>query len=127
MAGSAAADLLDTDNPPTALLCMTDTLALGALSAVRIRNLTPGQHVSVIGYDGIQFGKHTNPPLTTMAQPQAHSGRQLGEMLLGIIDGGKPADFQILRRAEFVRRKTDGPVWGIDKTDTQSDLPLWGR
>ncbi|MEM7269487.1 MAG: LacI family DNA-binding transcriptional regulator [Pseudomonadota bacterium] len=106
----AAYDLLTRDEPPTALLCTNDLQAIGALAAIRAQGLEPGRDVSVIGYDGVWMGRHTNPPLTTMAQPQAHSGRQLGEMLLAIIDGADPADHQILRRAELVRRKTDGPA-----------------
>lgn len=107
----AAGDLLDRKQAPTAFLCVTDTQAFGALAAIRARGLVPGKHVSVIGYDGLRFGRHTNPPLTTMAQPQSHSGRQLGDMLLAIIDGGDPKDFQVLRSAELLRRKSDGPVW----------------
>ncbi len=106
----AALSLLSSDNPPTAILCATDIQALGVLAAIRNLGLVPGHDVSVIGYDGLQFGKHTNPPLTTMAQPLAHSGRQICDMLLAIIDGGNPADYQELRSAELVRRMSDGPV-----------------
>ena len=106
----AAYDLLTRSTPPTAILCTNDLQAIGALAAIRAQGLAPGRDISVIGYDGLWMGRHTNPPLTTMAQPQAHSGRQLGEMLLSIIDGGAPSDHQILRRAELVRRKTDGPA-----------------
>jgi len=110
-AGEAAAtDLLNRPNPPTALLCATDSQALGALAAIRAHGMVPGKDVSVIGYDGLNIGRHTNPPLSTMAQPQADSGRRLGDMLLAIIDGGDPTDFQELHRAEFLRRETDGPV-----------------
>ncbi|MEN0088564.1 MAG: LacI family DNA-binding transcriptional regulator [Pseudomonadota bacterium] len=116
----AAGDLLDSENAPTALLCLTDVQAIGALAAIRSRGLVPGRHVSVIGYDGLRLGRHTNPPLTTMAQPQAHSGRQLGDMLLAIIDGGDPKDFQELRSAELLRRKSDGPFW-VDQKNTVSD------
>lgn len=115
-----AHDLLDLENPPTALLCLTDTQAFGALAALHSRGLVPGKHVSVIGYDGLRFGRHTNPPLTTMAQPQAHSGRQLGDMILSIIDGDDPKKHQVLRRAELVRRKSDGPVWTEEKTQSMS-------
>ncbi|MEO0496156.1 MAG: LacI family DNA-binding transcriptional regulator [Pseudomonadota bacterium] len=107
----AAGDLLDSADPPTAFVCVTDTQAIGALAAIRSRGMVPGQHVSVIGYDGLRLGRHTNPPLTTLAQPQSHSGRQLGDMLLAIIDGGDPKEFQELRSAELLRRKSDGPVW----------------
>ena len=106
-----AGNLLDGDNPPTAILCTTDVQAFGALAAIRARGMVPGQHVSVIGFDGLQISRHTNPPLTSLAQPQAHSGRQLGDMLLAIIDGADPKNFQELRHAELTRRQSDGPVW----------------
>lgn len=101
--------LLDLPEPPTAILCVSDTVALGALAAIRHRGLKPGEDISVIGYDGLKFGSHANPPLTTMAQPQAHAGRRLGDMLLSIIDGEDPTKFQELQRAYLLRRKTDGP------------------
>ncbi len=109
--GTAAAGILmDLLQPPTALVCVTDMMALGALEALHARKLTPGKDVSVIGYDGLHFGKHANPPLTTMAQPQAHAGRRLGDMLLSIIDGADPTKFHELQRAHLVQRSTDGPV-----------------
>ncbi len=107
---AAAGILLDLPQPPTAIIGVTDMIALGALEAIRARQLTPGKDVSVIGYDGLHFGKHSNPPLTTLAQPQAHAGRRLGDILLSIIDGAEPMKFQELQRAHLVRRKTDGPA-----------------
>ena len=113
----AAKTMLRADKPPSAIICATDTQAIGALAAIRSQGLVPGKDVSVIGYDGLDFGKHTNPPLTTMAQPLMHSGRQIGDMLLAIIDGGKPTDFQELRSAKLVRRMSDGPC--RDKIESQ--------
>ena len=107
---SAAANQLDSDNRPTAFVVESDTQALGVLSAIRTRRLTAGADVSVIGYDGLNIGRHTNPPLTTMAQPQVQSGRELGDMLLAVIDGDDPAKHQVLKRAELVLRDTAGPV-----------------
>lgn len=106
---SAAANLLDSDSPPTAFLCVSDTQAIGVLAAARARGLSAGRDISVIGYDGLKVGRHTNPPLTTMSQPLAQSGRELGDMLLSIIDGDDPTKHQILKRAELVLRKSDGP------------------
>ena len=110
-----ATSLLDTfadrpDDAPTAFLCTTDSQALGALAALRARGLSPGRDVSVIGYDGLPWGRHANPPLTTMAQPQTDAGRRMAEMLLGLVAGGDPKDFQELRRAQLVRRESDGPA-----------------
>ncbi|MEP2890560.1 LacI family DNA-binding transcriptional regulator [Tateyamaria sp.] len=105
----AASILLDLPEPPTGIVCVSDTVAFGVLAGIRARGMQPGQDVSVIGYDGLHFGIHANPPLTTMAQPQAHAGRRLGDMLLAIVDGGDPKAHQELQRAHLVRRKTDGP------------------
>jgi len=107
---SAAANLLDSSEPPTAFLCVSDTQAIGVLAAVRSRDLVAGRDISVIGYDGLKIGRHTNPPLTTMSQPLAQSGRELGDMLLAIIDGDDPCELQILKRAELLLRKSDGPL-----------------
>jgi len=107
---SAAANQLDSCNPPTAFVCVSDTQALGVLAALRTRSLTAGVDVSLIGYDGLKIGRHTDPPLTTMAQPQVQSGRELGDMLLAVIDGDDPAKHQVLKRAELVLRKTTGPI-----------------
>ena len=107
----AAGHLLNIVKPPTAILCVTDTQALGVLAAIRTHGLVAGADVSVIGYDGLNIGRHTNPPLTTMSQPLAQSGRELGDMLLAIIDGDNPTKHQILKRAELTVRCSDGPLW----------------
>lgn len=107
---SAAANLLDSDQSPTAFLCMSDTQAIGVLAAIRARGLRAGKDISVVGYDGLKIGRHTNPPLTTMSQPLAQSGRELGDMLLAIIDGDEPTKHQVLKRAELLLRKSDGPL-----------------
>ena len=105
----ATLQLLDLPKPPQAIICVSDTVALGCLAALRSRGLRPGRDVSVIGYDGLKFGEHTNPPLSTMAQPQAHAGHRLGDMLFAIIEGDDPKNHQELQRAQLVRRNTDGP------------------
>ncbi len=107
---SAAANLLDSSHPPSAFLCVSDTQAIGVLAAARARGLVSGQDISVVGYDGLNIGRHTNPPLTTMSQPLAQSGRELGDMLLAIIDGDDPKKHQVLKRAELLLRKSDGPL-----------------
>ncbi len=106
----AAGMLLDLPEPPTAIICATDSMAFGALAALRSQGFAPGEDVSVIGYDGLSFGAHTNPPLTTMVQPQAHAGRRLGDMLLSVIDGEDPKKHQELQKAYLVQRKSDGPL-----------------
>ncbi len=116
----ATNSLLDLPEPPTAIVCVSDAMAFGALAAVRARGLMPGKEISVIGYDGLSFGAHANPPLTTMAQPQAHAGRRLGDMLLSIIDGEDPKKHQELQRAHLLRRQSDGPLQHVVDREKRS-------
>ena len=109
--GCAAMErLLRLDAPPTAVCCVSDVVAIGAMQAIRASGLQPGREVSVIGYDGLELGAWLNPPLTTMRQPLQSAGRMLADMLIRLVEGERtPANSQELFRASFVRRGTANP------------------
>ncbi|MVA75049.1 substrate-binding domain-containing protein, partial [Auraticoccus sp. F435] len=75
-----AATLLDRDPRPTAVVAVSDVLALGVLEEVRSRGLVPGQDVSVTGFDGIPEARAAG--LTTLVQPIAEKGRWAARLLL---------------------------------------------
>ena len=106
--------LLSLETVPTAVVCVSDMVAVGAMKAIREKGWRPGREVSVIGYDGVPLSEHTDPALTTMAQPLQSAGERIGEMLLAVIDGDKPADHQELWRATLERRETDRPPQSSD-------------
>jgi len=51
---------------PDAVVCMTDTLALGVIAAARQRGLSVPDDLSVVGYDNILDSASMQPPLTTI-------------------------------------------------------------
>ncbi len=111
-AGGAAAmqRLLMLAEPPTAVCCISDHVAIGAMRALRDCGLVPGREVSVIGYDGLEIGKWLEPPLSTMKQPLQSAGQQLVEIVINMVENGdSPYDHQKLYRAALVRRGTDNP------------------
>jgi DNA-binding LacI/PurR family transcriptional regulator len=57
---------LAAHEPPDALFCFTDSLALGALHAFREAGITVPDQVSVVGYDDVPEAAHFTPPLTTV-------------------------------------------------------------
>ena len=65
----AATWLLGRSPRPTALLCQSDQLAIGALTAARRVGLGVPDDVSVAGFDDIDAAADTTPPLTTVRQP----------------------------------------------------------
>lgn len=69
---------------PTAILAMSDAMAIGALRAVRERGLTSPRDISVVGFDDIDLAPHTDPPLTTVHQPTRQKGEEAVRLLLSL-------------------------------------------
>ncbi|MDE2334897.1 MAG: substrate-binding domain-containing protein [Rhodospirillales bacterium] len=95
---------------PTALLCATDRLAVGALHALSLAGLRAGRDVSVIGYDDLPQATYTDPPLTSIAQPIDRAAALLVEMLLALRDGASPATLHHVLPARLIPRGSDGPA-----------------
>ncbi|MHA1553999.1 MAG: substrate-binding domain-containing protein, partial [Alphaproteobacteria bacterium] len=105
----AVGTLLAIAGPPTAVICVTDLIAIGAMQGARLGGRQVGEDLSVIGYDGLPFGAYTDPPLTTMTQDVIKTGRRATEILLEILDGASPTQFQEISHARLIRRASDGP------------------
>jgi DNA-binding LacI/PurR family transcriptional regulator len=72
---------------PTAIFCSTDLLALEVIKALRQRSIHIPQDISVMGFDGLEYGQLIEPALTTISQPNGEIGRQAAERLLRQIGG----------------------------------------
>ncbi len=104
--GIAGAKLLLDRNPrPTALLCLSDQLALGAIRAITGQGLRVPEDVSVVGFDDAPDAAASSPPLTTVRQPLREKGRVAGELLLGGWGDEPPT---ILLPTELVVRSSSG-------------------
>jgi len=67
--GSALGELLDLPDPPTAVICSSDMMAIGALHEAARRGLQVPRDLSIVGFDGIAATKWSVPELTTVEQP----------------------------------------------------------
>lgn len=76
---------------PTALLAMSDRIALVALDWLCQRGIAVPGEVSVVGFDGVPEGEVSTPPLTTVAQPMAEMGRRAARAILDH-DGSLPRE-----------------------------------
>ncbi|MDG4832303.1 LacI family DNA-binding transcriptional regulator [Solwaraspora sp. WMMD1047] len=102
----AASYALDRADRPTAILAVTDLLALGALDAVLARGLRPGRDISVTGFDDIPEAAAAG--LTTIRQPAVEKGVRAGELLLD--PPADPTARQVLLPTELVVRASTGPA-----------------
>jgi DNA-binding LacI/PurR family transcriptional regulator len=101
---SAIGWLLDRDELPTAIVCLSDVLALGVLQALASRGLATPHHVSVCGFDDITAAKAAN--LTTVHQPIRDKGQHVGWLLID--PESRPR--QVLLPITLVPRATTGPA-----------------
>ncbi|NUU67606.1 DNA-binding transcriptional regulator CytR [Enterobacteriaceae bacterium BIT-l23] len=83
----AMGQLLDLPQPPEAVFCHSDIMALGALSLIKRRHLRVPQDISLIGFDDIALTQYCDPPLTTVAQPRFEIGQQSMLLLLEQLQG----------------------------------------
>lgn len=104
----AAAWLLGREPRPTALLAMSDQLALGALDAARELGLNVPDDLSVVGFDDVPAAARAEPALTTVRQPHVEKGRRAARLLLDTLRGPAPDGPQgiILPTELIVRRST---------------------
>jgi DNA-binding LacI/PurR family transcriptional regulator len=67
----ALGELLDREEGqrPTAVICSSDLMAIGAMQEAAARGLRVPEDLSVVGFDGIDASTWTQPPLTTVEQP----------------------------------------------------------
>jgi DNA-binding LacI/PurR family transcriptional regulator len=77
---SAANHLVESGPLPTAVVGLSDVLALGALSVLRERGLSVPGDVSVCGFDDIAAARAAE--LTTIAQPIRRRGQLIGRLLV---------------------------------------------
>lgn len=100
---AAGTALLDDPDRPTAIVGLSDVVALGVLRALQERGLSAPRDVSVSGFDDIDAAAGSE--LTTVRQPIREKGRRVGELLLD-------ADLeprQVLLPIELVVRASTGP------------------
>ncbi|NLT73397.1 MAG: LacI family transcriptional regulator [Chloroflexi bacterium] len=64
-----AGRLMDLPERPTAIFCANDTMALGAMCALRERGYTVPDDVSILGFDDVPAAEGSRPALTTIRQP----------------------------------------------------------
>lgn len=107
---AAAAELLDHPDRPTALLCFNDKVAVGALRAAADRGLRVPQDLSITGFDDLDVGHVTEPPLTTVRQPMEEMGRLAVSLLLRLIGGEPPEHKQVEVATRLVVRGSTGPA-----------------
>jgi LacI family transcriptional regulator len=107
---SAVRTLLAKSELPTVILCGSDLIAMGAMSALEQAGVSIPDDVSVTGIDDIAFAFLARPPLTTVRVPRERLGRIALEALETLLKGKRRKGTDYYLETELVIRKSTAPA-----------------
>jgi LacI family transcriptional regulator, galactose operon repressor len=97
--------LLGLPEPPRAVLCANDMIAIGALGVARDRGLSVPEDLAIVGFDDIEAASLVTPALTTVVNPGYELGQACGRLLLSRINEDVPEPrVQIVIPSRFIVR-----------------------
>jgi DNA-binding LacI/PurR family transcriptional regulator len=76
---------LKLPDPPTAIQCFNDMMAIGALKSLREAGVPVPEGCSVAGFDDIPLSAYAYPPLTTFQQPKFELGTQAAQLMTRLL------------------------------------------
>lgn len=100
--------LLQSGNPPTAVIASNDMMALGAMEAARVNGFSIGEQLSIIGFDDVFLASQSYPPLTTVRQPLTEMGEIALDMLVALLQERTMLTLQRDLPTELIVRETTG-------------------
>ena len=106
---ASALQLLQLQDPPTAIIGINDLTALGAMRAAQELGLNIGRELAIAGFDGTEAGEHATPPLTTVAQPVYQIGSEACATLIELINNGQHESVQQLVKPTLIIRRSTQP------------------
>lgn len=95
---------------PTAVLAVSDIMALGALRAARRLGIAVPDELEVIGFDDIPLASASQPALSTVHQPIAEKGRIATRLLIRALDDGAARETIVLPTELRLRESTTDGV-----------------
>ena len=106
----ATRSLLGSGYEPTAIICVNDVMAVGALRELRERGIRVPQDMSVTGFDNVKLSEFCYPALTTVHIPRERIGHIICDRLIPQPGKPVPAEHEIVIDPEFLVRESTGPA-----------------
>lgn len=102
----------DAGRACTAIVCFSDTMALGAMRAIREAGHRIPEDISVVGFDGLPVSAWTAPTLTTVRQDMAQMAYEAASMLHAIMRGESSPGYRALPHQLLLRGSIHPPRAG---------------
>lgn len=100
--------------PPTAIFCINDILAIITISALQKIGYQAPDKISIVGFDDIGMASHIGVPLTTVSQNAYELGKVASRMLIERLQGqdSPPRSHQVPTRLR-IRSSTAAPLLAL--------------
>ncbi|TCS36682.1 LacI family DNA-binding transcriptional regulator [Reinekea marinisedimentorum] len=102
-----ALKLLKTEPRPTSIVCTTDDIAIGTMTACREFGLVPGKDIAIMGYGNSAACEHTSPPLTSIEAFPKQLGEKIGKFFTERLDGNTSDALQHVQSTKIIERDSD--------------------
>ncbi len=99
--------LMTRPNPPTAVFCISDGMAMGAIRSLASLGYRICDDVAVAGFDNTSITEYFVPSITTVSQPRYRMGQTAMKMLLRKLeDVNSPTEFVTMPHELIIRQST---------------------
>ncbi|MBB6217518.1 DNA-binding LacI/PurR family transcriptional regulator [Anaerosolibacter carboniphilus] len=98
--------LLSFSEPPTAILTVSDTLAIGAIKYLKSIGVAAGKEVEIIGFDNASITRVYDPTISTVSQPRYDLGRVSVDLVVEKINDIKVVNKGIILPHELILRES---------------------
>lgn len=88
--------LLDKKLGVTAVFVISDIMAIGAIRSVVDHGMRVPEDISIVGFDGLDYGRYYTPSLTTIEQPKEALCKESCRILFGLLEGGTAMEHIVL-------------------------------
>jgi DNA-binding LacI/PurR family transcriptional regulator len=100
---------LPPEQRPTAVITVTDLIAIGVMKQAAAFGLVLPRDLSIIGFDNAPLVEHFTPALTTFEQPIPEIGHILVELVERMVRGDQPEHLQVLVKPRLLMRESCAP------------------
>lgn len=104
--GKAVDRFLKLKNPPTAIFCISDLLAISAIKKAKEYGLEAGKDIDIVGFDNGYTARIYSPEITTVAQPGYDMGCKVIKMLIENMHEEASHDEHIIMPHKIIRRES---------------------
>lgn len=122
--GRALAEkMLDGPQPPTGLVCVSDSMAVGATRAVEDRGWIVGQDLAIVGFDDSPIASLLRPSLSSVRQPiVAVAGELVGALIAELSDINRRPS-RVLLAPRLIVRESSGAQLTVTELPTFDEVP----